>query len=353
MADVGRTAAPRMLRLVAAGGPNAFDGEIRFHKRLTVLADARSGLADWVVSLLGLQAPPDTLLEIDNVPARTCDVSRALRALPRSEPLRVDMLRALAAGLSIGRNDGRRTAAQIAEELARWERVLGEAKVRLVRSHEAAPRVDAVDLAEASRLRNEWRYSVHVDRWEQRRRSRREASSKRAQFDDFLAHFGASSYEDLSMVGTGFGDTTFDVAIREAATVVSMAEQRCHKLRMELEAARRHEGLSVDEREALMREELRRVNLGKLDAEKIDRLLGRALAEFDDTAYVRPLVIDGVLDGVHREARKRAFDRLVMHARRRQIVLITALDEVARWAANAPNSDVGLRLDFARLSHSD
>ncbi len=155
------------------------------------------------------------------------------------------------------------------------------------------------------------------------------------------------------MVGTGFGDTTYDVAIREAATVVSMAEQRCHKLRMELEAARRHEGLSVDERKALMHEELRRVNLGKLDAEKIDRLLGRALAEFDDTAYVRPLVIDGVLDGVHTDARKRAFDRLVTHARRRQIVLITALDEVARWAANAPTSDVGLRLDFARLSHSD
>src|SRR4029077_14858286 len=102
-------------------------------KRLTVLAAARPGLADWVVSLLGLQAPPDTLLEIDNVPARTCDVSRALRSLPRAEPLRVDMLRALAAGHSIGRNDGRRTAAQIAEELARWERVLGEAKVRLLR----------------------------------------------------------------------------------------------------------------------------------------------------------------------------------------------------------------------------
>jgi len=354
MADVGRKAAPRVLRLVAAGGPHAFDGQIRFHKRLTVLADARPGLADWVASLLGLHAPPDTLLEIDNLPARTCDVSRALRSLPRAEPLRLDMLRALAAGHSVGRaSDGGRTSAQIAEELERWERVLGEAKVRLVRSHEAAPRVDAVDLAEASRLRNEWRYSEHVDEWEQRRRSRREANARRAQFNDFLSHFGASSYEDLTMVGTGFGDTTYDVAIREAATVVSMAEQRCHKLRMELEAARRHESLSADERQAITREELRRVNLAKLDPEKVDRLLARALAEFDDTAYVRPLVVDGVLDGLHPDARRRAFDRLVTHARRRQIVLITALDEVARWAANGASSDVGLRLDFASLSHSD
>ena len=31
--------------LVAAAGPGAFDGEIRFHRRLTVLADARPGLA--------------------------------------------------------------------------------------------------------------------------------------------------------------------------------------------------------------------------------------------------------------------------------------------------------------------
>src|SRR5207253_3244294 len=69
----------------------------------------------------------------------------------------------------------RRTAKQIADELARWERVLGEAKVRLVRAHDAAPHVDPADLAEASRLRNEWRYSVHVDAWERRRRTRREA----------------------------------------------------------------------------------------------------------------------------------------------------------------------------------
>ena len=39
-----------------------------------------------------------------------------------------------------------------------------------------------------------------VDEWEQRRRSRREASARRSEFDEFLAQFGASSFEDLSMV---------------------------------------------------------------------------------------------------------------------------------------------------------
>jgi hypothetical protein len=355
MADVGRTAAPRVLRLVAAGGPGPFDGEIRFHRRLTVLADARLALADWVASLLSVQAPPDTLLEIDNIPARTYDLPRALRALPPAEPLRVELLRELASGRdTLGRpGTRRRTAQQIADELARWERVLAEAKVRLIRAHDAAPRVDPVDLAEASRLRNEWRYSVHVDAWEQRRRTRREAQARRGRYDDFLAEFGASSYEDLSMVGTGFGDTRYDVAIREAATVVSMAEQRCHKLTMELEEARRNESLSEDERTAKERDKLRPPSLGALDADRADRLMARALAEFDDTAYVRPLVVDCVLDALAPEARRRAYDRLVAHARRRQIVLITAVDEIARWAAHGSPADVALRLDFASLSRTD
>jgi hypothetical protein len=355
MADVGRTAAPRVLRLVAAGAPGAFDGEIRFHRRLTVLADARPGLADWVLSLLSVHAPPDTLLEIDNIPARTYDLPRALRALPAGEPLRVELIRELASGRDTAGRRGacRRSAQQIGDELARWERVLGEAKVRLVRAHEAAPRVDPSDLAEASRLRNEWRYSVHVDAWERRRRTRREAQTKRGRYDDFLAEFGASSYEDLSMVGTGFGDTRYDVAIREAATVVSMAEQRCHKLTMELEEARRGESLSDDERTAKEREKVRKPNLAALDADHADRLIARALAEFDDTAYVRPLVIDCVLDALAPEARRRAYDRLVAHARRRQIVLVTAVDEVARWAAHGSPADVALRLDFASLSRTD
>ncbi len=354
MAGVGRTAAPHVLRLVAAGGPATCDGEIRFHERLTVLADSRPGLASWVVSLLGVNAPPDTLLEIDNTPARTYDLPRGVRALPLPEPLRADMLRAIAAGQDIGKPGARpRGSSQIAEELHRWERVLGEAKVRLGRAHDNAPRVDPADLAEASRLRNEWQYSVHVDQWEQRRRSRREANSRRAEFDEFLAQFGASSFEDLSMVGTGFGDTTFDVAIREAATVVSMAEQRCHKLRMELEEARRNESMSDDERVALAQYAQHKVDLAELEPERADRILARALAELDDTAYVRPLVVDGVLDAFAPAARRRAFDRLVAHGRRRQIVLVTAMDEIARWAVNGSTTDVALRLDFASLAHTD
>jgi hypothetical protein len=318
-----------------------------------VLADARPGLAAWVMSLLSVHAPPDTRLEVDDVPARSYDLPRALRALPPGEPMSVAMLRELAASRdSRGRRTvRRRTAQQIAEELARWERVLGEAKVRLVQAHEAAPRVDPVDLAEASRLRNEWRYSVHVDAWERRRRTRRDAQAKRGRYDDFLKEFGASSYEDLSMVGTGFGDTRHDVAIREAATVVSMAEQRCHKLMMELEEARRNESARATEGTAKERE--REPNLGELDAERADRLIARALADLDDTAYVRPLVIDCVLDALAPEARRRAYDRLVAHARRRQVVLVTAVDEIARWAAHGSPADVALRLDFANVSRSD
>jgi hypothetical protein len=355
MADVGRIAAPRVVRLVAAAGPGTFDGEIRFHRRLTVLADARPGLAAWAVSLLSVHAPPDTLLEVDDIPVRSQELPRALRALPPGEPMRVAMLRELAAGRdSRGRRSvRRRTAQQIAEELARWERVLGEAKVRLAQAHEAAPRVDPVDLAEASRLRNEWRYSVHVDAWERRRRTRRDAQAKRGRYDDFLKEFGASSYEDLSMVGTGFGDTRHDVAIREAATVVSMAEQRCHKLMMELEDARRTESGRDAQRTAKERERLREPSLGELDAERADRLIARALADLDDTAYVRPLVIDCVLDALAPEARRRAYDRLVAHARRRQVVLVTAVDEIARWAAHGSPADVALRLDFAHVSRSD
>jgi hypothetical protein len=305
--------------------------------------------------LLSVHAPPDTLLEIDNIPARTYDLPRALRALPPAEPLRVDMLRELASGRdALGPPaTRRRSAQQVGDELARWERVLGEAKVRLVRAHEAAPRVDPVDLAEASRLRNEWRYSVHVDSWERRRRSRREAQTRRGRYDDFLAEFGASSYEDLSMVGTGFGDTRYDVAIREAATVVSMAEQRCHKLTMELEEVRRNETLTAEEQAPEAHDPLRKTDLGSLDADRADRLIARLLAEFDDTAYVRPLVIDCVLDALGPEARRRAYDRLVTHARRRQIVLVTAVDEIARWAAHGLPSDVALRLDFASMSRSD
>ena len=228
-----------------------------------------------------------------------------------------------------------------------------EAQLRLARAHEAATRVDPVDLSEASRLRNEWRYAVHVDAREQRRRSRRDVDSRRAQYDAYLAHFGASSFEDLSMVGTGFGDTQADVAIREAATVVSMAEQHCHKLRVELAEARRGETMSGSERIAAELE-AQKLDLADLDAERADRLLARALADFDDTAYVRPLVVDRVLDALAPAARRRGYDRLVTHARRRQIVLITSAPDVAEWAAAGVPTDVVLCMNFStRLLTAD
>ncbi|HWS44231.1 MAG TPA: hypothetical protein VN636_00070, partial [Acidimicrobiia bacterium] len=244
----GRIAAPRVLRLIAAGGPDpARGGEVRFHPRLTVLASARPALADWVTSLVGAHAAPDTLLALDEVPARTYDLPRALRALPAPDPFRVDTLKLVAAGLepmSAERAMRRRAhahAPRIADDLARWLDVRREAQHRLAAAHAAAARVDPVDLAEASRLRDELRYAVHLDARERRRRSRREVHLRRERFEAFLARFGASSFEDLSTVGTGFGDTPADLAIREAATVVSMAEHRGHTLRAALDEARRGE----------------------------------------------------------------------------------------------------------------
>lgn len=348
-ANAGRTAAPRVLRLVAAGGPDAgFDGEIRFHRRLTVLADTRPALADWATSLVGLHAPPDTLLELDGIPARTYDLPKSLRALKPVHPLRPEALKLLAVGLEpITDVKASRTsqARRTADELARWEKVLREAQSRLAKAHEAARRVDPVDLAEASRLRNEWRYAEHVDAFEHRRRSRRDAESRREIFEGFLSHFGAGSFEDLSMVGTGFGDTPGDVAIREAATVVSMAEQRCHKLRIELDEARRAESNTMSERIAAELD-AQQIDLSAVDAEQADRLLARALSDLDDTAYVRPLVVDRVLDALAPSARRRAYDRLVAHARRRQIVLITSCDDVAHFAAGGSPTEVSLQMDF-------
>jgi hypothetical protein len=350
-----RTAAPRVLHLVAAGGPSASDGEIRFHPRLTVLADARPTLADWVTSLLGVHAAPDTLLELDHIPARTYDIPRALRALAPLEPLRPETLRAMAVGCEAGARAaarGERGARQVAAELARWEKVRKEARARLAAVHEAAPRVDPGALAEASRLRNDWRYSVHVDALERRRRTRRDAEDRKARYEDYLDHFGATSYEDLSMVGTGFGDTKSDVAIREAATVVSMAEQRCMALRLELDEARRTEALTGN---AVIAAEIeaRAVDLASFDDDSADRLLARALAAFDDTAYMRPLVVDRVLDAFDTSVRRRCFDRLVTHARRRQIVLITSCENVATWAAEGITADVALRMGSASFTLSD
>jgi hypothetical protein len=311
---------------VAAGGPSRFDGELRFHPRLTVVADPSPGLADWVASLLGPQAPSDTLIEIDDVPARTYDLPRALRALPPAAPLGTDVFAEIAAGRS-----GLRTPRRIADALDNWERALIEARRRLALVHEEAPRPDPVEVSEAARLRNEWRYAEHVDAWEETRETRLVADARRTRYEEYLARFGATSYEDLSMVGTGFGDSAADVAIREASMVVSMAEQHCHKLRMELDAVMR--GRAPDDT----------VDLAALEPDDVDRVLTRVLGDLDDSVYVRPLVVDRVLSRLSPLGRRRAYDRLVMHARRRQIVVITDSADVARWAAQEAPGDAALR----------
>jgi hypothetical protein len=130
----------------------------------------------------------------------------------------------------------RRSRDVIQRELAKWERVVEEAQGRLTDQRDHASHVEPSDLAEAGRLRSEWRYAEQVHRQERRRRTRREMDEHRARYERFLAQFGATCYEDLTVVGTGFGNTDFDLAIREAATVVSMAEQHCIALREELTA---------------------------------------------------------------------------------------------------------------------
>jgi hypothetical protein len=64
-------------------------------------------------------------------------------------------------------------------------------------------------------------------------------------------------------------------------------------------------------------------------------------------------VVDRVLDAFAPSARRRGYERLLAHARRRQIVLLTSLEEVARWAAQGPAEDAALRMDFANFSRSD
>jgi hypothetical protein len=117
---------------------------------------------------------------------------------------------------------------------------------------------------------------------------------------------------------------------------------------MDLETARQVQITEDDDDPAVTTSEL-----ATLDAEHADRLVARALAEFDDTAYVRPLVIDRVLDELGLDARRRVYERLLAHSRRRQIVLVTGCDDLARWAANGGSDEVALRLDFAGLAHAD
>ncbi|HEX5095790.1 MAG TPA: hypothetical protein VFX21_07255, partial [Acidimicrobiia bacterium] len=301
-----------------------------------------------------------------------------------------DELAALDAEIS-----ARRPRATVGRELAKWERVTGEARTRLVECHEQAARVQPADLAEALRLRNEWRYAEQVHRQMRRRRTRRDVDELKQHYERFLGRFGAATYEDLAVVGTGFGNTDADLAIREAATVVSMAEQHCIDLRAELEtsdpaalARRRQDALARasvllgSEADADVVTKLRRlqpVAAGAVTASDTDRATDRAVDELDRLAIevraleveqarlersrrdlvarapidlpgvlqalldaddersastmLPPLVVDHVFAGFVPTARRRVFDALVAHSRVRQVILVDDDPELVTWAA--------------------
>jgi hypothetical protein len=287
-----------------------------------------------------------------------------------------------------------RPRATIGRELAKWERVTGEARARLLESHEQAARVLPADLAEALRLRNEWRYAEQVHRQMRRRRTRREVDELKQHYERFLARFGATTYEDLAVVGTGFGNTEADLAIREAATVVSMAEQHCVDLRAELADSdpaalerRRREALAragvllghdaeadavaklrrlqpvaagtagavadlatddaVDELDRLAIEvRALEVEQARLERSRQDLAAGatvdlpgvlQALLDADRaraaTTMLPPLVVDHVFAGFVPTSRRRVFDALVAHSRDRQVIVVDDDVELLSWAA--------------------
>ena len=275
------------MRVVAARHPAG--ATIEFHPQLTVL-HGEAGLADWflgavddVTTIVNVDGPlvrdhgahrpqvvtasalgllldrtrATTMAGIDRDLAEIAEELDGLRPRQRAAQARFDELQARDLELDL-RLDTReveahaladelseldveinatRPRATIGRELAKWERVTGEARTRLLESHQQAARVQPSDLAEALRLRNEWRYAEQVHRQMRRRRTRREVDELKQHYEEFLARFGATTYEDLAVVGTGFGNTEADLAIREAATVVSMAEQHCVNLRAEFEAS--------------------------------------------------------------------------------------------------------------------
>lgn len=145
--------------------------------------------------------------------------------------------RAMSDEALVGAHPDLRVRAEVEAELVKWRDVTARARARLDDRRERAPRLGATEIAEATRLRNEWRYAEQVHARQRRRRTRREADELRTRFESYLARFGAPTIEDLAVVGSGFGSTDADVAIREAATVVALAEERCGELRDELARA--------------------------------------------------------------------------------------------------------------------
>ena len=433
------------MRVVAARHPDG--ATIEFDPQLTLL-NGDAGLAEWLVgavtdttTIVNVDGPlvrdpaghrpqivtaaalgvlfnrtrAATLADIDRDLDEIAEELDELRPRQRAAQARYDALQARELELDV-RIDGRevealaladelaeldaeisasRPRATIGRELAKWERVTGEARGRLLESHEQAARVQPADLAEALRLRNEWRYAEQVHRQMRRRRTRREVDELKQHYERFLGRFGATTYEDLAVVGTGFGNTDADLAIREAATVVSMAEQHCVDLRAELEASD-PAALERRRRDALARAsvllgrgadadvvtKLRRLQPGAAGAvgtgeadlatdwavNELDRLaievraleveqarlersrqhlaagapidlpgVLQAVLDADDEraagTMLPPLVVDHVFESFVPTARRRVFDALLAHSRARQVILVDDDAELLTWAA--------------------
>ncbi|MGQ0824312.1 MAG: hypothetical protein ACT4OX_04635 [Actinomycetota bacterium] len=419
-----------MLRLVTADlGPTA--APVAFHSRLTVLVgatgrgsarciadgsrvtiarqddapvaieDSPAGGGPAVVRAHGLQEllTATTRLASEQLATHAREVQRSIARARRDEAARAEPRLVGTDGeadtlaeelLAIEEQLlHRRSRDVVRRELRKWERVVEEARVRLADQREYAAPLAPSDLAEAGRLRSEWRYAEQVHRQLRRRRTRREMDGQRSRYEEFLTQFGATCYEDLTVVGTGFGNTEADLAIREAATVLSMAEQQSVALREELAAfdndlgARRAAALAragkllgrapgfdaiaelralptprtavvaIAERDRfvelqrLEREAVRleraaevlarpdRTQLDRLGPAAIESLLDHALALGDDD-LVTPALLDCALDGISARARRRALTTVVAHSEQRQIVLVTERDDIVTWASILP-----------------
>lgn len=294
------------LRIVTAPRPARTGGTVSFHPGLTVLVGPPARLADWAASLLDVDVAPETVVhDPRGGESRSgSPVVDLTRGGPYPSPVRVRLGDLDADDLEVDATARTRNA--IRAELRKWERALDEARARLVARRGEAARVGPSELAEAARLRNEWRYAEQAQKQVRRGRSRRTVDDLKQRYRDFLTRFGASSYEDLAVVGTGFGATPADLAIREAATVVSMAEQRCDLLREELARAEAPPGA------------------GGADV-------------------IPPLVVEDSDRDLPAASRRAAFELLVARSRDRQVILCTDARDLVALARGAGEREAGVR----------
>jgi hypothetical protein len=153
-------------------------------------------------------------------------------ALPKAEdPAAAALARAFDALDHAARRHRHRD--EVEDELRKWELVTAEARSRLAERRATAPRVAPTDLAEASRLREAIR-EAHDRRPRMFSKRDDDVAALDAELRSLLDRLGARSYEDLMLLGTGFGSADTDLAIREATNVVAAAERRCSELGAEL-----------------------------------------------------------------------------------------------------------------------